>query len=255
MKYLLIALLFIFGSSTLSAQDTLYVKGKRKPLLVNITIVKENSLNYTKEKGGLIHTVKMKNVKKIKFKKEYEVEPSSQSSQYSKSTEVEAYPEFDEFSSSISLNSIGSFRYYGGLNYLHCLKNIQSENGRNHFFINVGGGIYRRRPLITLGTLEQQNQARGTYLEVGMRMEVSSKQSPKNRFHIGLDINNRWVEKTITRFFDPGGNEVSNVSELAIQVPIGYTFRSPDGFYLVTGLEVTTEKLFPAAHVGVGYAF
>jgi len=262
MKYLIFTLLILINCSTLSAQDTLYVRGERKPLLVNIKVVKKKSLNYTKEKGGLIYTVKMEDVKEIKFQKTAGTDTRRGVVEYSEpSTSYPAFNEFDEFRSTISINSIGLSRFYGGLNYLHHLSNVQIERERNHYFVNLGGGYYNRGISSLLNGRDFVNTAKGFYLEFGVRLEISSRINPKNRFHIGLDLNNRWVEKVERSLFDifnPNpqfGFEVSNVTEFAVQIPIGYTFRSSDGFYFTTGLEVTTEKLFPAAHVGLGVAF
>ena len=253
MKYIIFTLLFIFSSGTITAQDTLYVKGKRKPLIVNITVVKKNSLNYTTEDGGLVRTVKMKNVRKIKFYKTTDTTGSTEEVMRPISV-VETIPAFDEFRSTISINSIGSWRYYGGLNYLYHLENMKSKNERHHYLINIGGGYYNRRIGFALGDPEFINRAKGYYLEFGLRLEINSPRNSKSRFHIGLDVNNRWVERTIISFFNQR-NEVSNVSEFSVQVPLGYTYRSSNGFYFTTGIEVTTEKLFPAAHIGVGVAF
>lgn len=255
MKYLIFTFLIIFSGLTIAAQDTLYVKGKRKPLIVNITIVKKNSLNYTTEAGGLVRTVRMKNVKKIKFYKASGTTSSSESrTGPSSRPALKVNPSFDEFRSTISINSIGSVRNYLGINYLHHLTNIKSESGKHHYFVNIGGGNYNRRANFSLGDPDFLNRAKGFYLEFGLRVEIHRQGNPKNRFHIGLDVNNRWVEKRVSNFFN-GGDEVSNVTEFSVQVPVGYTYRSPNGFYFTTGLEVTTEKLFPAIHLGFGMAF
>jgi hypothetical protein len=253
MKYLILALLFIFGGTTLAAQDTLYIKGKRKPLIVDITIVKKKSLNYTKIDGGLVRTVKMKNVKKIKFYKQVEIASTQQRTTDNNPSKRVNNPNFDEFLSTFSLNSIGTTRFYGGLNYLHHIPKFEAKNGKHHFFAKVGGGHYRR---VRSNLFANSLRAEGFYLEFGILMEVSSTRNPKNRFHIGLDFNNRWAEQISFNFIGSNSEvEVKNITEYAIQIPIGYTFRSREGFYLTTGLEITTEKLFPAAHIGVGVAF
>jgi len=262
MKYLFFTLLFTFLGTTLMAQDTLYVRGKRKPLLVNITIVKEKSLNYTKMQGGFIYSIKLKDVKKIRFQKTEELESNTQYSDNSstsknnssRSRKKPIYSEFDEFSSTISLNSIGSVRYYGGINYLRHIPSLGVKSSRHHFFVNSGGGFYNR--VIGLGITRSSsiNKARGFFLEFGMRMEVSSPRDPSNRFHIGLDANHRWVKKTTFNFI-LSSPEISNENEFSIQVPVGYTYRSADGFYFTAGLEVTTEKPFPLIHIGLGLAF
>jgi hypothetical protein len=104
------------------------------------------------------------------------------------------------------------------------------------------------------------NNAKGYYLEFGARLEIQSKRSPQNRFYIGLDINNRWVERELNvfntgNFFTVRETQTVNTTEFNIQVPIGYTLRTNEGFYLNTGLELSTEKLFPAIHLGLGIAF
>jgi len=257
LKYIFITLIFSVSITDTSAQDTLYLRGEKNPQIVNITIVKKNSLNYSKENGGLIHIVKMKDVNKIKFFKpkiKISEEVTSHQKIDSSFIKMEDYPEFKEFRSTISVNSIGIWRNYTGLNYLHYIKSLQSKSGHRHFFANLGGGFYKRTLLPSLGTPEFNDRAEGYYLEVGMHMEIRNKRKPKNRLHIGLELNNRWVEKTITSFIEPI-HEVSDVVEFAVQIPIGYTFRSPQRFYFNTGVEVTTEKLFPALHVGIGLAF
>ena len=100
------------------ALDTLYLKDAEEPLLVNLLTVKKKSLNYNKSKGGLIYTVRMKNVENIRFRKL----PS------------EVYPEFDEFQSTISINTRILRRYYVGVNYLGRIRKFQSKKKRVNFF-------------------------------------------------------------------------------------------------------------------------
>lgn len=259
MKYLIIIFLFLISNLTLIAQDTLYVKGARKPLIVNITIVKKNSLNYTKEEGGFIYTVKMKNVRKIAFKTATRNESFSSNgiaSDNSSSAE-RVYPDFEEFRSTISVNSIGTGRYHLGLNYLY---NIDSKSEYRKYFFNIGGGYYRRRVSVLSPVFGSFNfvRAKGYYIEFGARLEVKSKKRPQNRFHIGLEVNNRWIEIRTSNpnsFPAPQETEVANKNEFNIQIPIGYTLRTDEGFYFNTGLELTTEKIFPAIHAGIGFAF
>jgi hypothetical protein len=66
----------------------------------------------------LIHTVKMEDVKKIKFQKTPGATKTRETGT-SSTQRIEIYPEFEEFRSTISLNSIGTGRHHFGLNYLH----------------------------------------------------------------------------------------------------------------------------------------
>ena len=304
MKYLIFTFLIIFGSATLSAQDTLYVKGKEEPLLVSITIiepqlltyrdmngeicqlkmknvkeikrhkftniksvnkdasafdkiylkgkkepllvyitaVKKNTLNYTKRKGGGLHTIRMEDVEEIKYKE----------------IPFMVYPEFDEFQSTIFVNSSGVIRYYLGLNYLYHLKGLYLKKKRHKFFINIGGGYYNRQQMPFESEPAFIDLARGVYFEYGARFEFRNLRKPRSRFHVGLEANHRWEARTTFSYSfetDITTREFSNLTKFAIQVPIGYTFRSPKGFYYSAGLEVTTEKVLPAYHIGLGFAF
>jgi len=80
--------------------------------------------------------------------------------------------------------------------------------------------------------------------------------NPKQRLHIGIEINNNW-EKTIEPvFFSSNLRFVDETkSGLAFQIPIGYTYRATNGFYLDTGLEYSTQSSLVSLSIGCGISF
>ena len=244
MKYLIFILLIIFGSATLAAQDTLYVKGERKPLIVEIKIIKKKSLNYIDVESGRLKSIALKKVRKIRFEEEIEKE-----TQY-KNQKVLTSVDKGEFRSTILTQLSGLLSQNQlGINYMHRINSTFTD--KVSFWIQTGGGYHVQRTF--------RRNAEGYYLEFGGRLELASKRNPENRFHIGLDINNQWSKGTSSPdgvfFFNGRPTELVEDSRVAFQIPVGYTYRSRNGFYLSTGLEISTHKFFPALIFRTGYAF
>ena len=247
MKYFIFIFLFIFGSTILGAQDTLYVKGKREPLIVEINIVKKKTLNYSIIGSNSLRTISLKKVKKIKFGSDVKNEKQEEGPVQEKKKILVVKKE--EFRSTILMQSGGLLsQTQAGLNYMHRLSSAITES--RSFWLQVGGGYLAQRTF--------QRNTEGYYLEFGTRFELANKSNPQNRFHIGFDINNQWAkgtESTRIGLFSSDSPEPVEDIRIAIQIPIGYTYRSDNGFYLSSGLEISTLKFFPSLNFRFGYCF
>lgn len=235
MKYLPFAFLLLFCNSTLAAQDTLYVKGKKEPLIVKINVINEKTLN------------SLKKVKKIKFGEE------TKRKKQDKKQELEtAIVKRDEFRSATIIQSVFTGRQTQvGPNYMHRISSDTTE--KMNIWVQFGGGYYKQHTF--------RRDTKGHYWEFGARFERISRRDPKNCFHIGFDINQQWAKGTLFPRGSGGGlssNPDRTVEEgvIAVQIPIGYTHRADNGLYISAGLEVTILKeLFPAFNLSLGYCF
>ena len=140
--------------------------------------------------------------------------------------------EFEESSSTISAKlTWRRGRYYTGLSYLRRIESLQSKSGRFNYFINIGGAYFDSRFGISQSN---RSRLRRSFLEFGFRAEFYVKGKPSNRFHFGIDFNNQCEE--INTFTLLGEKmDISTISKFAIQIPIGYTYRAPEEFYLDGG--------------------
>lgn len=248
MKYLIFIFFAIFSCSTLAAQDTLYIRGERKPLLVEIKIIKKKTMNYRDVESGRVKTIKLKNVRKIRFDEDAQVEEKY--TRPGREQEPLVFVEKTEFRSTILLQLSGILsQNQAGLNYMHRISPNVTE--KTSFWIHAGGGYHAQRTV--------RRNTEGYYLEFGGRLELASRRNPEDRFHIGLDINNQWSEGTVSPdgsfIFGISGTEFVEDSRVAIQLPIGYTHRGANGVYFSTGLELSTHKYFPAFICRIGYNF
>ena len=238
-------------SSVRSSIDTIYLKWQVEPLFVYITSVKEKSLNYTKSKGGALRTVKMENIKEIR----YGYRPISsdiRSSSFDKFRLTLTLEEMlenkrEEYRSTISIHSAGLIgQGQFGFNYMHRLEAASTE--RMNYWLQIGGGSHEQNI--------PQRIAKGHYWELGGIVEIQSMNKIKQNFHIGCDLNFQFSE--VEEFSFGVINRAFEFEErrLVLQFPIGYTFRGDNGFYLAAGFELTTiTKFFPAFDFKIGYAF
>ena len=244
MKYLFITLLFTLSSTILTAQDTLYIKGERKPLIVEIETVKKKKIDYRDLDSGRLKTISLKKVRKVRFDKNLETISLDKTD-----NQEPIRGDKEEYRSTVLLQLSGIFNQtQAGANYMHRISPAFTET--LSIWVQTGGGYHEQRTF--------RRNSKGYYLEFGGRLEWASRRKPENRFHLGLDINNQWSRGTESDIgFLLLSSNVDRVddSRIALQIPIGYTFRSENGFYLSMGLEFSTRKFFPAYIFRSGYTF
>jgi len=235
MKNLLVLLFITLSNTLLFTQDTLYLKGEKEALLVNITIVKKKSLIYTKSRGGFIRTVKMEDVESIRYRKK------------DLDQQLEEKNKQDEFRSTISLQYLVGLQSELGLNYMHRLSSPFTQ--RLACLVKLGGGVraQNNNGILGLSTIN----TKGNYLELGLHLEFISKRKPKNRLHVGMNINKHKIKGKI---FSGSSFREINANKIVFEIPLGYTFRSNKGFYLDTGLEFRTDILL-APYLAAGWTF
>jgi len=241
MKYLIFTLFFIVNCSILVAQDTIYVKGKTEPVLAEIKIVKKKSINYLVYGREGLRTISLKKVKRIAYK-------DKTKSQFQ--GEEIIVEKGEEYLSTISVGLSGVLsQRQAGVNYMHRLSSARTK--RITYWGEIGGGYH------ALITTRRSNE--GFYIEFGAQAEIASKKDPKNRFHIGLYANHQWAYgrefNSFSLFSSGGGAELESGNYITFQVPIGYTYRGEKGLFVMSGLEITPQLIFPALHFKVGWAF
>ena len=244
MKYLIISLLFIFSSASLVAQDTLYLKGKKDPLLVEVKVTNKKYLDYTFLDSDSIVTIALRKVRRVKFAydNKEKIEEKTDS----------LIPKREKFRSVALIQSVFVGRQTQfGPNYMYRISSDTTE--RMNIWVQFGGGYHRQHSF--------RRDTKGHYWELGARFELISRRDSKNCFHTGFDINQQWAKgkmsgRGINVRSTSNANRVEDEGLIAVQIPIGYTHRADNGLYISGGLEVTVHyEFFFAFNLSIGYCF
>ncbi|MGK0365586.1 MAG: hypothetical protein ACI85O_002652 [Saprospiraceae bacterium] len=216
----------------LSAQDTLYIKGKRAPLLAEIVKVKNKVILYKKYQGRSDRTLEISRDRVLHFG----LQPSPKQI-ISEQEELQGLKEdFVRKPNTVYMSTRGILGLSTlGLYYDRSI--FTNTDGNMNLGILVGGG------LTNAGETDVKNNPNGQYVELGGRAEFG-----RQRVFFQTGLNTRYVSETTVE------EEMSSAIHLGI--PFGVTFRNNRGAYLTGGGEFSSLNWAqPLLKLALGWSF
>ena len=231
MKNLLLICFTLFLSLHLSAQDTLYVEGKKEPVLVNVVKVKNTIIRYTKYQGNSdkVLTIKRNRIERIGF------EPTAEQRAADLADLADLTEPYVRKANTVYLATRGLLGLPTvGLYYDRSF--FTNENGNLNIGGLIGGG------LVNAGENDTPTTPNGQFIEAGGRLETG-----KGRlfFHSGLNVRKEFY--TLDNLPD---------DSVILGIPFGATFRSSRGAYMSAGGELNSKAWAePLFRLRFGWSF
>ena len=226
---LFIVLLFCLQ---INAQDTLYVRGKKTPLLVEIVKVKNKLILYKKYQGRSSRILELSRDRVLRFG----LKPSPEQIVIEQEELQELKDAFVRKPNTAYMSTRGILGLNTvGLYYDRSIFTNASEN--MNLGILLGGG------LTNAGETDLANNPNGQYAELGGRAEFG-----KQRIFFQTGLNARYVLETTI--------ESEKLSRLHFGVPFGISFRNNRGAYLTGGGEFSSLNWAqPLLKLAFGWSF
>jgi len=232
MKNILPLLFVLFLCLQLNAQDTLYVKGKKTPLLAEIVKVKNKVILYRKYDG------KSKKIMEIHRDRvlDYGLKPSEEQLIAEQEYLEKMKEDFRRKPNTVymstrgilGLNTVGV--YYDRSLFTNADKNM-------NWGILIGGG------LTNAGETDLKNNPNGKYIELGGRAEFG-----KQNIFFQTGLNARYISEVSI--------EEEAISTTHFGLPFRLTYRSNQGAYMVGGGEFSSLNWAqPLLKLAFGWSF
>ena len=232
MKNILSLLFTLSLCIQLNAQDTLYIKGRKTPLLVEIIKVKNKVILYKKYQGKSDKTLTISRDRATHFglrPSEDQLAIELEDLQALKEDLIRKPNTFYMSTRGIlGLNTVGLY-------YDRSIFN--NVKGNMNLGLFVGGG------LTNAGETDPINNPNGKYAEIGTRVEFGQK-----RIFFQTGLNGRYISET--------NSEEEPISSINIGVPFGITFRNNQGAYMSGGGEFSSLNWAqPLLKLAFGWSF
>lgn len=219
MKILPVLFILCFlGFHSASAQDTLYLEGRKAPVLVNVLKVKDKYILYRKfpNTSGKILEMKRSRVERLAY------QPSPRQAQADSLDLADLKADFIRKPNTVYMGTRGLLGLATvGLYYD---RNIFSNEGENvHLGLLVGGG------LVNAGETNREFFRTGQFGEIGVRGEFG-----RNRLYFQTGLNLQYQNWDELEGFED--------SAVFVGIPFGLAFRSNRGAYMSAGGEFNSES-------------
>ena len=232
MKNTLFLFFLLFFCTQLSAQDTLYVKGRKAPLLAEIVKLKNKVILYKKYKGKSDKVLEISRDRVLRFG----LQPSPKQVAIEEKELIDLREDFMRKPNTIYMSTRGIL----GLNTVGVYydRSIFTNAANNmNLGILLGGG------LTNAGETDRENNPNGKYIELGGRAEFG-----RSRVLFQTGLNARYVSET--NVMD------ENISAIHLGLPFGITFRSNQGAYITGGGEFSSLNWAqPLLKLAFGWSF
>jgi hypothetical protein len=232
MKNTLLLFFALFLCLQLQAQDTLYIKGKKAPLLAEIVKVKNKVIRYKKYHGTSDKILEISRDRVLRFG----LQPSQEQIASEQEDLLNQQADFIRKPNTIYMSTRGILGLSTvGLYYDRSVFTNATEN--MNLGILLGGG------LTNAGETDPENNPNGKYVELGGRAEFGQK-----RVFFQTGLNARYVSETT--------KQEENITAVHFGVPFGVTFRSSRGAYLTGGGEFSSVNWAqPLLKLAFGWSF
>ena len=232
MKNTLFLFFTLFFCIQLTAQDTLYVKGKKIPLLAEIVKVKNKVILYKKYEGKSDRILEISRDRVLRFG----LQPSPEQIASEQDELKELKEDFVRKPNTVYMSTRGILGLSTiGLYYDRSI--FTNSTGNMNIGILIGVG------LTNAGETDLENNPNGKYTELGGRAEFGRK-----RIFFQTGLNARYVSETTP--------EEEKVSAIYLGLPFGITFRSNRGAYLTSGGEFSSLNWAqPLLKLAFGWSF
>ncbi len=230
MKNFLLFISLFFAVQHLAAQDTLYLQGRKEPVLVNILKVKNKTIEYNKYGGSSDKTLTVSRDRVARFGyKPTEEQLAADAADLADLTTPYVRKTHTFYLATRGLLGLPTVGAY----YDHSLYTNASGS------LNIGG--FAGGGLVNAGESENRTVPTGRFIELGSRLETG-----KNRlfFHSGMNVRKEFYN------FD------SMVESVVLGIPFGATFRANTGAYLSAGGELHSRSWAePLFRLRFGWSF
>jgi len=230
MKKTLFLLLTLFLCLQLNAQDTLYIKGKKTPLLAEIVKVKNKIILYKKYQGRSDRTLEISRDRVLRFG----LQPSPEQIAAEQEELQNSQEDFIRKPNTLYMSTRGIL----GLNTVGVYYDRSIFTKKNvNVGILLGGG------LTNAGETDPTNNPNGKYVELGGRTEFGQK-----RVFFQTGLNARYISELSL--------EGENISGIHFGLPFGLAYRSNQGAYLTGGGEFSSNNWAqPLLKLAFGWSF